>query len=168
MKCKIWYLDGTFKVVPSIFFQLFVIMGSCVQTVKGEEQTVALPFVFALMNNKAEASYTNIFQVMRMRCESLNFPIIVPSLIMTDFEIAIINAAKTIDESNVRACFFHLCQSVFRHIQHEGLQAAYGNLEEGIKEASQKMCALAFVPVDTVEETFDLLYDEVADYFEVI
>ena len=52
---------------------------------------------------------------------------------------------------------------------------AYCNPEKGIKEASQKMCALAFILVNAVEETFDSLCAEfpdafapIADYFEFL
>ena len=36
-----WYLDGTFKVTPGIFYQLFVIIGSVLQVNNNTEQTTS-------------------------------------------------------------------------------------------------------------------------------
>lgn len=51
-----WYLDGTFKVAPAIFFQLFVIMASVVQMVNGTVKKFAVPLVYTLMTSKEEVS----------------------------------------------------------------------------------------------------------------
>ena len=66
----------------------------------------------------------------------------------------------------VLTCFFHLRQTVFRHIQAEGLQIAYNNRNDrSIKHAAQKMCALAFVPVKDVVKCFDVLKHDLPDTF---
>lgn len=51
-----WYLDGTFKVVPAIFFQIFVIMGSVVQVLQGKERKFAVPLVYVLLTSKTQVS----------------------------------------------------------------------------------------------------------------
>lgn len=56
MSCLTWYVDGTFKSAPSIFFQLFTILGSETQIHNGNEQTFALPYVYALLESKQEVS----------------------------------------------------------------------------------------------------------------
>lgn len=56
-----WYLDGTFKVVPSIFFQIFVIMGSVVQVLQGKERKFAVPHVYVLLTSKTQVSYRSDF-----------------------------------------------------------------------------------------------------------
>ncbi|XP_051173358.1 uncharacterized protein LOC127289462 [Leptopilina boulardi] len=94
---------------------------------------------------------------------------------MTDFEVAIINAVIAIFGNIVHCCLFHLCQSVFRRVQFEGLQGQYNNENDrSIKAATQMLCALAFVPHENVSEHFDTLMEDipddficVADYFEV-
>lgn len=53
-----WYIDGTFKVVPVLFYQLVVILGSTVQTINGKQRKFALPLVYALLTSKKEVSYT--------------------------------------------------------------------------------------------------------------
>jgi len=95
---------------------------------------------------------------------------------LIDFEQSIINATKKIIGVEIHACLFHLCQSLYRRIQAEGLQSQYNNPENrSIKIAAQMTGALAFVPPEKVVETFDELLEKVpddympiAEYFEVI
>ena len=64
MKSVIWFLDGTFKCAPAIFFQLFANVGAVSQPdTRGVIQTIGLPFVYALLENKEEASYQRVLDV---------------------------------------------------------------------------------------------------------
>ena len=66
--------------------------------------------------------------------------------------MALINSVKLKFGNNISACFFHLRQCVYRHLQTEGLQIQYNNPNYcSIKQAAQAMCALAFVPVEDVK-----------------
>ena len=58
-----WYVDSTFQVVPSIFFELFSIMGSVSQLYKGTQRKIALPLVHCLLENKTESAYTKALEV---------------------------------------------------------------------------------------------------------
>lgn len=126
------------------------------------EQIVVLPLVHCLLENKNQDSYTKVFDVINTECERLGIQTSLPQFVMTDFEIGIINVVQ--------------CQTVFRHIQAEGLQEASNNPNDGtIKTAAQIMCALAFTPIADVVKNFNLLMDEfpesflpIAEYFEVI
>ncbi|CAB0037294.1 unnamed protein product [Trichogramma brassicae] len=93
---------------------------------------------------------------------------------MSYFELAIINAASAGIEGTVSLCLFHLCQSVYRRISRGGLKTAYRD-QEPVRRAARMMCALAFVPTEKVEETFDQfaeqdlpeIFLEIVDYFEM-
>jgi len=51
-----------------------------------------------------------------------------------------------------------------RSVQEAGLQQAYADPENReIKIGLHQMLSLAFVPVEDVEETYDILYDELPD-----
>lgn len=100
-----------------------------------------------------------------------------PAHVMSDFEVAIINAVEeNFGEDKIKLCFFHLKQNIFRRIQAEGLQEKYNDPENRqLKLASGKLCALSFVPADNVADVFSELYADlpedflpVADYFQVI
>lgn len=176
MKARFWFVDGTFKTAPDIFFQLFTISGSATQVVNGKEQTVALPFVYSLLEGKHTVAYSKVFDVVLQKCHTYEVRVSLPDKVLSDFELAIINSAKEHFGDRVRACFFHLRSNIWKHIQIYGLQTAYNDENDrSIKEAAQMMCTLAFVPAGDVVATFDLLAPEfpedflpIADYFEVI
>ena len=145
-------------------------MGSLVQVYNGTEHKFALPLVYALMENKTEESYTKVMQETLFAAERLGLRVQHPQT-MSDFELAIINAVKSIFNcESIKLCLFHLCQFVYRRIQSEGLQEQYMNEDDdSIREAARSMCALAFVPTDDVPEVFDEVPDgfiSVANYFE--
>ena len=85
---------------------------------------------------------------------------------MTDFELGIINAVRVEIKTEVKACFFYLRQNIYQKIQAEGLQEEYNDPDDrSIKIACQKMCALAFLPIDQVVNTFDELCNEIPENF---
>lgn len=179
-RCNVWFVDGTFKTAPSVFFQLFSILGAVTQVgINRKPQTIGLPFVHALLENKRQSAYTKVFNIILQEGKKLRLlNSQIPKYIMSDFELAIINAAQEIfsdelDEENVKCCLFHLCQNVFRRIQAEGLQELYNSADRRFKKASHALCALAFVPTGEVVQHFtdirDYLPEEldpVTDYFE--
>lgn len=101
-----------------------------------------------------------------------------PNRVMADFELGLINATREIFGMDLQiiACFFHLCQSVFRHVQSVGLQRNYNDANDAtIRNAVRQMCALAFVPIPDVIRVFALFeqsapqgrFSQVVKYFEV-
>ena len=62
-RSQIWFLDCTFKTAPTIFFQLFTIIGSVKQIYNGVENTVSLPFVYAVLDCKEKIAYTKVIEV---------------------------------------------------------------------------------------------------------
>ena len=131
MQSHHWYLDEIFKVfilrflscniifflisktffikqvVPTLLFQLFTILGSFFQNIRGVEQSVVLPLVFSLMSKKTEAAYAKVLAVVKAQCQQLNIPTSLPQKTMTDFELAIINAVNT-ELGEATTCLFHL------------------------------------------------------------
>lgn len=95
---------------------------------------------------------------------------------ISDFEMAIINAViGCFGEEIVRLCYFHLNQSVYRHVQEKGLQTLYNDPDDrSIKTAAHMLCALAFVPPDDVITVFlkfaptvPAAFRPIIEYFEV-
>ncbi|CAF1584841.1 unnamed protein product [Rotaria magnacalcarata] len=66
-------------------------------------------------------------------------------------------------------CFFHYCQSLYKHIISLGLSAAYVDNED-LRLACRCTMALALLPEEHVEEAFELLKndspEEMSDFFE--
>lgn len=175
-QCHIWFADGTFKCAPSIFYQLFTIMGSFNYMRNVKQETAVRPFVFACLENKEERTYKKVLDIVIFEAQQLNIRIQLPRFIISDFELAIINAlAEKFGDEIIKLCWFQLRQSVNRHIQEEGLQRDYRNENDpSIREAAHMMCSLAFVPVNRVCRAFDLLkrvvprkFSPIIQYFEV-
>lgn len=56
------YVDGTFKSVRSIFYQLLTILGLKTYVHGVEERRVATPLVYALLESKEEIAYSKVFE----------------------------------------------------------------------------------------------------------
>ncbi|CAF3241115.1 unnamed protein product [Rotaria sp. Silwood2] len=98
--CEQLLVDGTFKVTPSIFYQLYALHVVYRNSV--------LPVVFALLPNKTEQTYRRLIDKLSELCPLWN-----PKYIMMDFEKSSINAfadkfTTTTNPSVMSGCFFHL------------------------------------------------------------
>ena len=109
------FVDGTFRSSPSIFFQLFVIMGCVAQVLRRvPPHEVGTPFLYALLEKKHEVSFKKLLDILIKPARENNINVRLPHRLMTDFELAIINAAQdTFGVDKVSFCLFHLGQSVF-------------------------------------------------------
>jgi hypothetical protein len=149
---KTLILDGTFKAVPSSFFQVLVLHG----LIFGK----SYPIVYVLLSNKLEKSYKNALQKVVELTE------IDPKFCVMDFERGIINAVISIfPNSNVNGCAFHLGLSVWRRIVSSGLSKTY-KTNDNFKKYVNFMLCLSFVPVIKVREYYLVLKKKI--YFEKI
>ena len=119
---SIWLADGTFKTVPTLFCQLYTI--HCLFCGPNPfENGHLLPCVYALLPNKSLSTYTKMWNTIREACPNSQ-----PRYLFVDFEQAAINSFNLIwPITQVKACFFHLSQSVYRKLQSLGLQSEYHN-----------------------------------------
>lgn len=157
-----WLADGTFKVAPAIFMQLYVIHAVV--------QSTAVPCIYALMKNKDEATYQRLFDQLKTLCPPLD-----PTTVLTDFEVASRNAfSRAFPGASLGGCFFHLGQSIYRKIVDEGLRESYISNEQ-FRTYIKMMSATAFLPADQVidgfqalctSEGYDGTLDPIFDYFE--
>lgn len=158
-----WLADGTFKVVPSLFFQLYSIHFKFVSGINPAG-------VYCLLPNKTRCTYDRLLvEIKRL------IPTADPSVILTDFESAAIGAfTNAFPAARVTGCYFHLSQSIIRKVNEIGLKVAY-ETDETVRGPIRCLAALAHVPVDDVAESFDTLaecmptidhMDELLTYFE--
>jgi hypothetical protein len=98
-------VDGTFKVVPEIFYQLYIIYSVY--------RNHVVPVVYALLRRKDAETYK------RLITETLKFaPRWLPQTIMLDFEQACVKAYQTrFPTVLLSGCYFHLRQNVHRKLQ---------------------------------------------------
>ena len=156
-----WFMDGTFTVAPPQFAQLYTVHG-----LRNGHHVIGL---YALLSNKQTETYTEFLQQVERLTGAAS-----PATIMIDFERACINAVNLVyPQSQVIGCLFHLCQSVYRHVQSQGLQQQYMENEE-FRTNIRMIPALAFVPLDDIIPAFEVLSqhcqgneETLLDYFEV-
>jgi hypothetical protein len=69
------------------------------------------------------------------------------------------NASKYIFPSiNIKGCFFHFTQFIWRHIQSNGLQIRYTN-DSNFALELRKLAALTYIPENNVISEFEFLLD---------
>lgn len=113
------YIDGTFQYCSKYFCQMF--------TIHGYKNGFYVPLVFCLLTNKSQQTYRSTFDTLITICTDLNLNF-KPKRIISDFEIAIQNAAKLVwPDIIIFCCKFHLTQNWFRKIQNLGLSSEYKN-----------------------------------------
>lgn len=151
-KAEVWIMDGTFVTAPRSFKQIFTIHGS----IGDAKSRRFIPLVFMLLPKKNESTYTTAFSQLLEIAEEHSLELD-PELILTDFELAEINAARAFfPEAAFHGCFFHLNQSLFRKIKKLGLQREYGR-NKSIELSFKQVVALAFLPAKEVPTAFKKL-----------
>ena len=150
------FMDGTFKIVPELFFQLFTIHAL-------GPGGFFVPCVYALLPNKTRDTYARLFtEVKHLR------PNCSPRSIMIDFERTTLQAATDVfPTATVNGCFYHLRQNILRKIQTEGLQMLHRTNAE-IDLQARMLAATAFVPLADVEMAFEALQEYALDEMEPI
>lgn len=143
-------------------------MGAVSQVSTKGTQTIGVPFVYALLENKRQAVYKKFLKPSLNVSQELNINIKLPSIVMSDFELVIINAAQEeFGSEKVLCCLFHLGQSVYSHVQDEGLQRRYADQDDpSIHDAARLLVALSFLPPEDVSEQFQSLQDLIPEDFE--
>ncbi|XP_043214658.1 uncharacterized protein LOC122378015 [Amphibalanus amphitrite] len=114
-----WAADGTFKVSPTLFQQLY--------TVHATTLGVTVPCVYGLLEDKTELTYRQTFNQIRAAI-LLRHPDAegIYGTVITDLERAAMNSFQEVfPEKQCSTCFFHLSQAVWRKLQSLGLQRHY-------------------------------------------
>ncbi|KAL1430195.1 hypothetical protein MTO96_015311 [Rhipicephalus appendiculatus] len=105
-----WLMDGTFKTVSPLFEQLY--------TIHGYLHGHVFPFVYCLMTRRTQMAYEALLEKVLNFAADMGLAL-KPKTVSTDFELSTINAIRSLlPSSEVHGCLFHLCQSVWRRVQH--------------------------------------------------
>ena len=145
---SLWLCDGTFKICPMQFYQLY--------TIHIQIGGFYPPCLYALLPNKTEQTYSKFLKAITSVSDNAQ-----PSRILLDFERAAVNAfTSAFPESSIKGCYFHLCQAFLRKINELGLKNAYENNCE-LSLALRLIPALSFVPTDLVEQSFESVIEEI-------
>ena len=101
------FIDATFSMTPSPFYQTFIVM------VYDRQTMMYVPVMYFLMTHKAQELYVHVFQkIVVLSKYRINM-----NSYRSYFERAIINAAKHyFPEGFHNGCFFHFKQAIRKHM----------------------------------------------------
>jgi len=149
-----WFGDGTFKVTPGIFYQLYVIH------VQWFNSRKTVPVMYILMSGKSKEDYLELFKfikTMRPDCD--------PESYTSDFESACMLAFEsTFPDAAIRTCYFHLMQSFRRKADGVGLKKLI-RTDANIGFDFRKLRAITFLPVSDMRNVWDTISAEVDQRF---
>ena len=152
LKCsQHWLADGTFKTAPVLFQQVYVI-----HALRGGPNPLLdghlLPSLFVLLANKTQITYSRMWEQVNKLC-----PHAEPLHMLMDFEKAAINSFQQYwPNTQVKGCFFHLTQNIWRKVQGVGLQTQYTE-DADLEMLIRLLPALAFAAQNEVSELLTLV-----------
>ena len=139
------FMDGTFKVAPALFMQLF----SLHIIFRG----FFLPLVYALLPSKSSETYYSFFEILKRKMATLNL-VFNPDTFMLDYESGILPTLRLhFPTSTIKGCNFHFSQAVWRRVQNLGLSNQYEEPQVG--RIIRSLMALPFVPRMFVRQQFN-------------
>ena len=101
-------MDGTFKVCPRFFYQLYIIHSHCYNTV--------LPELFCLLPDTQTTTYYRLFTVIHSKCIDHQIALS-PSTIIVDYEVAVHNVVRSVFPNlTLHGCLFHYGQALYRKL----------------------------------------------------
>ncbi|KRX77067.1 hypothetical protein T06_3034 [Trichinella sp. T6] len=133
----VWCMDGTFKIVPEWYHQMFSI------------------HVFKEVRRDLP-TYHEIFDNLILKAAALGV-VLQPQTVICDFETALIPAVQaSFPGVQIQGCYFHFCQAVLRKVAELGLRTRYLH-ETETKKKIKMLMATAFLPLPEVPAAVDLL-----------
>ena len=110
---EVWYVDGTFKIAPKLFSQVYIVLA---QRFSG-----VIPIIYALLPNKQRATYLKLSEMLKECVPTIN-----PKSIICDFEVAAFSALQEIfPQVEIKGCFFHLSQNMQKKLASSGATQGY-------------------------------------------
>lgn len=139
-----WFLDGTFKVCPVIFHQMYSIL---VKVSDGK----TVPVIYSLLPSKSAATYRRFLRIV---CDVLDGAH--PQVVHVDFEIAFVRELEVVFPSvRVIGCNFHFNQCLWCHIQGDApLRKKYME-DNDFALNVRRFAAISSVPLTEIESTFE-------------
>lgn len=149
-KAKTWYIDGTFEVVREPFKQLFTIHAF----VRKDNNLKQVPLLYVLMSSRKAKHYAEVFQKIKQIFSDTNQELRLERVI-SDFERGMWKAVREVLGVEIKGCFFHWTQAVWRKIQ-ENAAHEYAN-DNAIHKYLRKLLALPLLPHEHIRPAFDQL-----------
>lgn len=153
---RYWLADATFDTVPGEFRQMFTVHGSV-----GPDHVNTVPVVFVLMTKKSQSLYQAVLSHVSEVAANIGIELN-PTMILTDFELAMINAfSHEFKGASQVGCFFHFSQNLWKKVQKSGLVSQFSS--QGLNDHFKRLQALAFLPAEDVPQGLALLDKQIPE-----
>ena len=144
--------DGTFKICPSLWKQLYIVM------VKFGNSWI--PVIYALLPDKCKETYFAFFYMVKKQIKDMKLDFNLQSII-TDFEVGAMKAAAVAWKVAVKGCYYHFTQAGWRFVQNNNMASAYlSDNDQEFKLLIRSVLSLPHVPLNDIEETIQLIDDK--------
>ena len=141
--------DGTFKICPSLWKQLYIVM------VKFGNSWI--PVVYALLPDKCKETYFTFFYMVKKQIKDMKLKFNLDS-IRTDFEVGAMKAAAAVWKVVPKGCYYHFTQGGWRYVQSHNMASAYlADNDSEFKLLVKCILSLPHVPLNDVADTLDIL-----------
>ena len=144
------FSDGTFKVAPKPFKQLY--------TFHAYVGKLVFPIVYALLPDKKTRTYMDLLKIVKeqiMQAWELDWH---PSVFHIDFELGMKKAIQEVlPDSQIRGCYFHYSQAIIKRVNDLRLMPNYMVLNSPARKIIRTMTILPLLPLDKIDQAFDLM-----------
>ena len=141
-------MDGTFRVSPSLFTQLY--------TLHGQYRGGVFCFMYLLLPNKRRETYEEVLRLVKDSARRMG-KVFNPTKFILDFEEAMMLAIKSnFPSSIIKGCLFHFTKAIWRNCQRIGLASHYRE-DQLVRKFIKGLMTLPFVPVEELEASLDIL-----------
>ncbi|XP_021363829.1 uncharacterized protein LOC110457057 [Mizuhopecten yessoensis] len=139
------FSDGTFYTCPTMFHQIY--------SIHVQIEGIMTPAIYALLPRKIQAIYNRFFTLLQDHMENLQIPFR-PTTAFVDFEVAAHNAIRSVVPGiNIKGCFFHYTQCIWRKAQSTGLQTLYLENDD-VKLLVRQAAVLPLIPLARIEDVW--------------
>ncbi|XP_060065972.1 uncharacterized protein LOC132546279 [Ylistrum balloti] len=148
------FCDGTFYTCPSLFHQIY--------SIHIEIDGSMFPVIYALLPGKSQTIYTRFFTLLKTAMADLHLPM-TPATVFVDFETAVHNAIRTVfPGTEIKGCFFHFTQCIWRKAQTTGLQLPYRDNDD-TRRLVRRAAVLPLVPRQKIEDVWFNALEDIED-----
>lgn len=151
-KFKKFYGDGTFRVVPSVFYQLYTLHVDLSE--EDDEMVNFVPLLYILLSAKDQQTYVRLFTILKNQF-SVNI-----EHYKCDYEIATINGLRSVfPEVIISGCYYHFAHAVWKMSKKLKFDKVTAQIDGNELNMTTLYIRLALLPPDIIPEGyFELFY----------
>ena len=146
------FIERTFKSLPYLFDNLL--------TFYVEYKKHLVPIIYALMNQRTETLYTDVFQYIQILTRNASFA---PSVILSDWDMACLRALSiAYPRAKIRGCWYHYATILYKKLKRVGLQREFSR-NMHLRGHIRSLMSLPFLPKSIIHRAFIKLWDRIGE-----